>query len=238
MDIRFAQVNWNDDHDNAPMLEIVASDYPEEGDWSYADFQISPGCVLYRAEYNDYVRFLHHMASDQVGFGGRTFDLRLHSGQIIQIKGPWSSRAGVVNRYFVPHCVEVLRYNNHSDMQDRRGGQTGHVTIDAAVKAIRLARVHLVRIIDGMDIKYEPVMRSSTPKGLFRRALEGRTPLWEYIVPDIGQFNHQLQQMYSLPQHAIGYQPGYTMTMYYERERKANASTKEAPQAGRTTRSA
>lgn len=44
------------------------------------------------------------------GFYGQEFRIRMLDGEEIFLRGPWSSRAGVINQYFLPHIIEVTLF--------------------------------------------------------------------------------------------------------------------------------
>ncbi len=69
--------------------------------------------VLYRGEEGDAVRFFAYTGPGR-GFGGAHFDITLLDGTPVTLIGPWSSRAGAVNKFFPDRepVVEVLYDRN------------------------------------------------------------------------------------------------------------------------------
>lgn len=61
--------------------------------------------VFYYAEKEGYVKYYVY-AGPGKGFYGLTTRITLKNGEEIELTGPYSSGASVVNRYF-PHCVDV-----------------------------------------------------------------------------------------------------------------------------------
>lgn len=53
------------------------------------------------------VKFLFHTPDNQKGYGGSTFELRMKGGRTKKVRGPWSSRCGVMNAIGFKHCSEV-----------------------------------------------------------------------------------------------------------------------------------
>jgi len=71
-------------------------------------FQREDGHTLYRAVWEDgYVHFLAHNPKNQNGYGGSTFAVMTKQG-LVALKGPWSSRPGVMNAAFGdPYCFSA-----------------------------------------------------------------------------------------------------------------------------------
>jgi hypothetical protein len=218
MKILGAAVNWNDKWDNRPQLVIAVEELPKDEEFSYASKPLTSGSVLYRAEHDGFVRFYLHNPHDEQGFGGRTFELRDHLGDTFKIKGPWSSRASVINRYFQPHCTEVVFTTNPNDLERNslRGAPMygGAVTLDTAIEAVKMTGNWLARIVEGpsAEISYEPVMRWSVPKRIMTKIVGGPIGYaWEFVHPDI--WSTQGFENYQHPINEIGYQPDVTMKM-------------------------
>jgi hypothetical protein len=51
--------------------------------------------------------FFAHDSKNENGFGGNSFVLPMRDGTTRVIKGPWSSREGVLHQFGMPHCVPV-----------------------------------------------------------------------------------------------------------------------------------
>lgn len=96
-----SSINWYLGLRNNPILEIYTdSDIPE---FKYKVKNIEGG-ILYFAENDGFVSFFLE-TSDERGFSGRIFTLQMENGTEKKLKGPWSTRPGVVNNYFEPHCI-------------------------------------------------------------------------------------------------------------------------------------
>jgi hypothetical protein len=63
---------------------------------------------VYRAKCGDVVSYLYYDKPGN-GYGGRVFEVIMADGTARRLKGPWSSRAGVVNRMFsdMPAILDV-----------------------------------------------------------------------------------------------------------------------------------
>lgn len=207
MEILGAKVNWNDKYDNNPELVITVKELPKEEEFCYASKPLGSGSVLYRAEHNEFVRFYYHDPRDESGFGGRTFTLKSNFGQDTEIKGRWSSRASAVNRHFRPYSVDVLFAidGNHNHTY------SGAVTLDAAIRAIKLTGNWLARVVEGpsTEVSFVPVMRRTAPKGIMSKVIDGIVDFaWEYEYPDVESIPGYKNLRHPIAK--IGYRPGET----------------------------
>lgn len=90
-------------------LVITVDHIPSLDEYRFDSFETDQGTVLYVAEHNDFVKFFAHNPNAENGFGGATFELTMRDGSVRTIKGPWSSRASVINEYFPElECTEVV----------------------------------------------------------------------------------------------------------------------------------
>lgn len=107
-----AEINWMIGYANDPSLHIRIS--PEEiatlKRGLYTDIKIDEDMTLYLRWNGPFAHLLLHCRTDETGFYGDTFELEMESGEIRKIKGPWSSRASVANRYLPEekHITEVV----------------------------------------------------------------------------------------------------------------------------------
>lgn len=60
---------------------------------------------LYFAEKDGYVEFYYYNKLDTAGAFHKT--IKLKNGKIVKLNGAWSSRCGIMNKYF-PHTIQVL----------------------------------------------------------------------------------------------------------------------------------
>lgn len=188
MKILAATVDWNDKFDNSPQLIIQVEQLHEDEEFRYASKPLIGGSTLYRAGHDGFVRFYLHNPHDEQGFGGRVFKLEGHYGETFKIKGPWSTRSGVINQHFMPHCTEAILTT--SDLNDRAlvSAYSSAVTLKVAIEAIKMTGNWFVRIVSGPngETTYEPIMRRSLPKGLMSHIANGPINYaWEYVHPDV-----------------------------------------------------
>jgi hypothetical protein len=123
-------INMHEGYANPPSLELIVPEYPKAEDFIYSYMNVDYS-TLYWAEHNGYVRFFAHNPHNEHGFGGSKFELKLTDGSTRIIKGPWSSRTEVLNRYF-PHSMEAVIKTKEA------------VTINTAEQALELTQATLV----------------------------------------------------------------------------------------------
>lgn len=101
------------------VLKAVLSDYiinqrrdiivTVEHDTEPADLRYEERAGMFRADNGDAVRYFYWTRPGD-GFGGSIFHITMKDGTLRALKGPWSSRAGCVNRVFhdLPHVVDCV----------------------------------------------------------------------------------------------------------------------------------
>lgn len=151
-------VEWNDRYDNEPRLKLLVDELPPMSSLIYKSKDIG-GSTLFYAELDGYVSFMVHSPRDECGFGGRTFHLHLEDGTQVAIKGPWSSRSGVVNQHFGP-CLEVSITAESEVWEQGFTFYSAAVTLAFARAAVRRLRptifLHKERIFHDAEVYYVP----------------------------------------------------------------------------------
>lgn len=90
-------------------LRVHVDKVPECSEFIYEAIPLEDDRVLYIGTYGSLVRQYVHNPHCETGFGGAKFTLRMRTGGEVTIKGPWSSRASVVNEYRPElRCCEVV----------------------------------------------------------------------------------------------------------------------------------
>jgi hypothetical protein len=134
MDIYDAKVNPHKGYENMPSLEVFLRDRtPDRNELRYKTKKVD-NSTLYFAEKDGYVSFFLHNPRDQTGYGGSTFEVTLIDGTKVRVKGPWSSRAAVMNNYFQPHCMECVFYQ---EGQRKYSGVAGAIAMPLAQKVLQ-----------------------------------------------------------------------------------------------------
>jgi len=147
-----AEVEWHIGYANEPELILHVDSLPEPGEFGFE--QRGP---LYYAEKDGCVRFYAYNGPGQ-GFGGREFSIRMENGEERVLKGPWSSRAGCMNRAGFGPCVDV-----HFVIKSNGWRTYGSVTLDVAQEAAKLAGVTL-KVSKPFDGNDDIVWRIADPK--------------------------------------------------------------------------
>lgn len=146
-----AGVEWYRGYHNYPTLTCLVDKIPDMDDMVF-----EKRGNMYWAENNDFVQFYYHIPSDPTGFGGSVFTLKMNTGEIVKIKGPWSSNAGIMNMNF-PHSVAT---SITDDLKAWKRGYTlcsGHVTLNFADQIADMAGVSLIQNKYGYIPSLDPV---------------------------------------------------------------------------------
>jgi hypothetical protein len=144
-------VEWYEGYANDPKLKITVDKWPEDEDFEFKVLN-REGSDLYWAQHSSgAVRFYCHNRSNEHGYAGSVFELKMDDGTTRKIRGPWSSRSGVMNNYF-PHSVEV-----HVHEKSTGYNLACHMTIELAYEVAADAGVQLLKEYRRGDIVYNVV---------------------------------------------------------------------------------
>ncbi|RJQ30295.1 hypothetical protein C4565_00490 [Candidatus Parcubacteria bacterium] len=163
-----ARVEWNLNWANDPRVEILVEGF-ETGrkDMKYK----TDGNGIYYAEKDGKVSFYYKCGDHQEdGFGGRHFELQMEDGTTKVLKGPWSSRAGCMNRAGFGPCVDVTIHDaEHQVLGDtwhRGGGWASAATLEFVEDALKkfLPEVIMMKENKHGDITYYPTLMGKTPQ--------------------------------------------------------------------------
>lgn len=156
-----AKINWNIGVANQPKLRILVDKIPQ---MEVMTFKVKE--QTYLAQLGGYVRYFSYRGpGNDGGFYGTEFKINLHRGedQVIPftLKGPWSSRAGVVNTVFDEQIMDVSITDNPDRFEQDRMYYSGAITLDMALQAITLIEgAWLLREQKHGDITYVPTISS------------------------------------------------------------------------------
>lgn len=145
MNILDAQVDWREDVGNDPRLEVLVDETPER---SELRFEHEDG--LWTAVDNGYVEYFAWSGDgNDGGFSGRSFEITTVDGEQVTLEGPWSSRAGCVNKRRFGPVVDVRLATDPGVLERGYTFRTGTLTLSAAKQAIDLAdtSAHLGRVV-------------------------------------------------------------------------------------------
>lgn len=118
------EVDWKEEYANDPRLQLEADDIPTRDELRYEG---STDTGLWYAESDDgFVSYFAWSGGQQDGYSGRHYDITTVDGEEVTLKGPWSSRSGVMNKAGHGPCMDVV-YNSTN---------AGSITVDRAEEAI------------------------------------------------------------------------------------------------------
>jgi hypothetical protein len=155
-------VEWFGNLLNEPRLKLLVDTLPKPEDFIYEKIPLG-NMLLYIAEKDGYVSFFVWSGKgNDGGFGGYEWAIKVRDEQGIHeevVRGPWSSRSGVVNRVWEKQCVEVLITNNPGDWRRERHYYAGYITVEKAKEAMKLAPwLKLLKVVDSRgEIRYIPI---------------------------------------------------------------------------------
>lgn len=133
MKILDMQIDWRYKYGNSPDIKILVDEIPD--DLVYEVMTLAGNSELYFAEKDGYVNFYSYKGPDN-GFGGKSFELNLGNGESVILIGPWSSRTGVMNKFFPP-SREVSMTTNPEVMEKGITFSSGYVTVELLREAMK-----------------------------------------------------------------------------------------------------
>lgn len=160
-----AEINMNEGIANPPTVTIlIEGTFPKVEDmrgwisktapWSSGDMTAwwctdDAGLVMFFLQTND-----------MAGYGGREIKLTLPRGEIQVLKGPWSSRPGVMNALGFPHSVSVA-------IKDKTGARySGAFLLHPLISIIEeyLPDIGIYRVVDDTEPSYGFGRRDEGPR--------------------------------------------------------------------------
>lgn len=134
MNVRDAKVDWKEDYANKPKLQVLVDNIPSR---SSMVFESAKDKQVWYAEKNGYVNFFSgHPDRPGNGYSGRKFTLQTADGEVV-LKGPYSSRAGVMNKLGFGPCVDVSITTDPSVLEKGYTFSSGSITLQKAKEAIQ-----------------------------------------------------------------------------------------------------
>jgi hypothetical protein len=136
MKILKAKLDFMEKFCNPPKLQVLVDSLP---DTDHMIYKKNSKYGLYFAEKDGFVNFFSYTTAGN-GYGGRHFALQVEQedGSIKEeiLKGPWSSRASVMNRFFDTQSMEVSIIDNPEAFERGYTFYAGAITLDFAKEAI------------------------------------------------------------------------------------------------------
>jgi hypothetical protein len=139
MKVLDAKVEWSETFDNTPRFMLLVDKIPDTENAIYKKKD-----SLYFSETDGFVRFFSY-SSPGDGYAGCVFNITLENGEKVALKGPWSSRSGVMNMFFTQSCEVSI--TAEPDVWER--GYTfyaAHATIPVLLEAAKIAGVNLLKV--------------------------------------------------------------------------------------------
>jgi len=127
MKVLGASVNEHIGYANPPTLELVVDRVSSYDEFVYNTRPFGRS-TLYFGVMDGEVHFFSHSPENEYGYGERKFKLTLADGTVRELKGPWSSRAGVMSPLFRPVVDVTLIWAGIK--------YAGHVTLELAQEAV------------------------------------------------------------------------------------------------------
>ena len=165
MKILNAKVDWMMNFHNHPSLMVLVDKIPEESVYTHKD-------GLYFSNTEGFCRYFAYEKPGD-GYGGRQFPIKMDDGTTKVLIGPWSSRAGVMNHCFTP-CIDVYITEDTKNFGTKNYYTRYHgaITLELAEQAAKMAKCHLVKVLDG-DITWHPSMGKNfviKPINIFKKS--------------------------------------------------------------------
>ena len=145
MRIEDAQVDWKEGYANDPKLQVLVDEIPSRDELR---FKHENG--LWVAIENSYVEYFAWSGDgNDGGYSGRCFEITTIDGEQVTLKGPWSSRAGCVNKRSFGPVVDVELATDPEELERGYTFKAGTMTLSAAKQAVDLVdeASHLERVV-------------------------------------------------------------------------------------------
>lgn len=145
MRIKDAQVDWKEGYANDPKLQVLVDEIPDRSELRFQHEDgiwcgIKDGFVSYFAWSGD---------GNDGGYSGRCFGITTVDGESVTLRGPWSSRAGCVNKRSFGPVVDVELATDPEVLERGYTFKAGTLTLSAAKQAVDLVdeASHLERVV-------------------------------------------------------------------------------------------
>lgn len=139
MEVLKAEINWMEEWANEPGLYLLLKDCPKHEELKYEERN---SCFF--AEKDGLIEFFHYKQPGD-GYAGRHFNITMQDGSHKVLKGPWSSRASVMNKQGFTPCIEAAITENPEVWEKGYTFYSSAVTVKLAEKALKLINesIHL-----------------------------------------------------------------------------------------------
>ena len=170
MKILKMKVKWNLEWANEPQFQVLVDKMPSLDELRYESLQKDQSRLLF-AEKDGYVNFtvLHTNSNGNPikddGYGGRHRSFTLTDESILEVSGGWSSRTGVMNKYFT-QSMEVSITDNPKSYERGYTFYAGAITLLSALGAIErlLPDTKIIKINSYGEEIYVPALKYNSCK--------------------------------------------------------------------------
>lgn len=174
MQIKEVRVNWHERYANSPTFEVYIDAYGTAEPFRYRKHPVH-GLYYAQDDATGLVRFFAYDVPGD-GYGGSVFDIVLEDGKQVSLKGPWSSRSGVMNKHFDDvECLDVTLKSNPTPCEWLEGGigysnLAGGLTLTKLLEWMVAHRDSIDFWVtkvtrDGGEYYYEPCHKDGSRKG-------------------------------------------------------------------------
>lgn len=138
MKVLAAKIHKLEGYANPPKLQILVDRLAHLEEFRFRAKDLGSGETAYLAELNGQVEFFLHNPRRETGFGGSVFHIVMEDGSKRDVKGPWSSRAGVMGPLFGLELVTVDATDRREDFDRGYTFRYANVTLEVAQEAMSL----------------------------------------------------------------------------------------------------
>jgi len=172
-----ARVEWNERWSNNPELCVLVDHIP-----AFSEMRYQHVGQLWWAELDGYVSFFAWKGpGNEGGLGGAQYTITLTDETQVTLKGPWVSRAGVMNKHFDP-CLDVVLFTVR-DAFEKGGGLAGAITLELAKEALKFCPgVKLLKVTYQDDYFAGETLYIPTKDGTLKQLTQGMAKTIEEVT--------------------------------------------------------
>ena len=160
------KVKWNLEWANEPQFQVLVDKMPSHDELRHESLQVRNNSRLLFAEKDGYVHFTalntdsngNPIKDD--GYGGRHRSFTLTDDSILEVSGGWSSRTGVMNKYFT-QSMEVSITDSPTSYERGYTFYAGAITLLSALVAVErlLLDIKIIKVNSHGEAIYVPALK-------------------------------------------------------------------------------
>ena len=159
--ILYADIEWYENFDNSARLRLLVNQKPCLEVYIFTGIEVGHGSTFYHAEIDGFVSHFWHNPKDERGFGGRSFNLKTHDGEIT-IKGPWDSGTSSYEMLVGSSLSDIIVTDSLEVLQ--RGYTFSHAYIKTEIIVEYLQKYLSQYTIENGEIKRKFELRNRMPR--------------------------------------------------------------------------